>query len=564
MSVDKKKGAKEKAKENITPSSDAAAQAEDNIDVEDENGSEAAAEAKENIAVESGKSAIPVPTTSEAAAAAEAAENIDTSDSEDESERKAKENIDPKAKAIDPEDDDEEESEKAVGLPGDDLVAFIKSHKMPLQYDVESDTFTFKRSSNLRSLAAVMAEVDGEELDTAKSASSFVPTDEDMALVNKYTGRPHEAHEIKVYAIKATDTYPDSSSERVSRKGMVEAQDACKGCAFMEDHATHSVAKAVGTIYDAQVKADRQGGHYLLQKVYVLNSPENQQMIRNIEAGIGSKVSIHMRSKRSDYLCDTCKAPMFSDKGFCGHYVGYPDPSTGVVHTASINGCARYLETSRVAIGDNERASFKSIAVSAVSDEIANLKSVADNVVRIKPASIEGATAVSDKKDQNKDSAKSAEEQTSDVSKQMEVTVKADEAIVKFSESLDAFTKDLNKSLGGVVEGLEKALTSAGETITKQAALVDDLQKGVEEQKKQHEAEIGELKERFELLFKFHQEIVENTKTLQTKTIQELVDRLSNVKVNQTSITQREQEALAKNGTDFYKSLQDQYRPSKP
>lgn len=190
----------------------------------------------------------------------------------------------------------------------------------------------------------------------------FSPTKSELTAINKLTGRPYSKEELKVYPIVFWDSEYDSHLERFSMKATREGKRLAPGVPGIKDHDAWKSDNVFAKTFDSEVHVV-DGKHYLTGKVYMLNTPENKSIIDGFESNINCEISVGVRGKRDEYICDVCERPMYKFSAdpkdvWCGHYVGQRLPGNKVV-TATIDGVSAFKEWSRVVRGAQRSARIR-------------------------------------------------------------------------------------------------------------------------------------------------------------------------------------------------------------
>ncbi len=262
------------------------------------------------------------------------------------------------------------------------LGEFLHAKNIRLPYDPVSGTFEFFYGCQINGDIKVEPATDAsqEEIDFCKDAMSrrnMDPSDEELERINCFTNRPHAKGELRVMLIKAADTKLDRSQEHFHVKALEDMAEQFPGKPIMDDHNVLSVNATFGKCFDARVVRSKEGP-VLMLKAYCLENPGNPNLIPSLEAGIGAQASVHFRSRTEDYKCDACNKPMFSEKGHCGHYVGYSKNADGTPVTATIMRVSDSLECSRTAAPDQPATAMKMFADAARAKSVGPVYTVND------------------------------------------------------------------------------------------------------------------------------------------------------------------------------------------
>jgi hypothetical protein len=200
-----------------------------------------------------------------------------------------------------------------------------------------------------------------------KSGTDFTPTDSEFQKILALTPRKNfTKDDFKVYPTVSAGTAVDSHSEHFSVKALGNMSKTGNGNPFLKDH-VYKADNVIGNIIDGQV-ATIDGEKYLVQKVAVRNTPENKALMDGLES-FNNKLSVGVRIKYKDYICDICDKAMYTDpaevnndwsKVWCGHQAGSTAKVNGVTKTvtATINDASQH-ELSQVALGAQACAAIK-------------------------------------------------------------------------------------------------------------------------------------------------------------------------------------------------------------
>jgi len=158
----------------------------------------------------------------------------------------------------------------------------------------------------------------------AVGAAPGVPSEEDLALIHRWTRRELAADEVYVFQANLCDNEIDRDGERFTRAALEKLAALLLGKTGLFDHSGKS-GDQVMRIYAAKVMEEpaRQnslGEPYavLNAKVYLLRGGENEALIQAIDGGIKKEVSISCAVKR--VLCSVC-GKTYGREG-CNHRKG--------------------------------------------------------------------------------------------------------------------------------------------------------------------------------------------------------------------------------------------------
>lgn len=183
-------------------------------------------------------------------------------------------------------------------------------------------------------------------------------TDDDMAKINRYTLEELKAEDVFTFKLMAGDDgLDDRNFEPFSVKALTDMAAMYPGKPMIWEHGygikgTEQVAR----IYDAKVrqtdKADGSGSKetQLILHAYMLNSEANQDLIREIKAGIKKEVSTSCTPEKM--ICSVCGQDQM--KSYCRHWAGRA--YDGKTCLMTIDGVKDVHEVSFVGVGAQPRA----------------------------------------------------------------------------------------------------------------------------------------------------------------------------------------------------------------
>lgn len=287
----------------------------------------------------------------------------------------------------DPEDDDDDERAPVLGTlatntntvntytsniitnRASDLKENLLERKFHAAYDEISDAFLLRFDCNLGSPAALAADLDEEMAQqwASKTKSAEVmdgddrwrPDVEECAMISAMAGVPIKRNDVRRYFAFVADKGPFTNGDKLHTRAHEQIAEMDKGNPWIKNHDEWSVDAVVGRIFDSGVMRGSKGTRNW-QKYYGVDIPEFQAFYSQIEHGINTNLSISFMTMRHDYICDTCKKPMFSRnwQECCGHWPGQR-LDNGTTNTQTVMNIFRYRETSSVVKGNVQTASFK-------------------------------------------------------------------------------------------------------------------------------------------------------------------------------------------------------------
>lgn len=151
-------------------------------------------------------------------------------------------------------------------------------------------------------------------------------SDEDLAKINSYALKELKADDVFVFKAIAADNHTDDRNfEPFSLKAIEDMVNKYPGKPLIFDHSAYDSQKAlVGRVFDAyaeptgEVSDDGELVKQLILKMYILKIPKNDDLIKEIEAGIRSSVSTCAKPEK--FVCSICGAD--NTKTYCSHWPG--------------------------------------------------------------------------------------------------------------------------------------------------------------------------------------------------------------------------------------------------
>lgn len=187
----------------------------------------------------------------------------------------------------------------------------------------------------------------------------FRPTEGELTKINQFTLKQLSKDEVKVFYLEACGDLVDRSSEIIVQETLEAFNDLCLGRAYTCNHDWRTDPK--GVIFDAytEQRTNKEvGKDYTahVQKIYILDIPENQEEIKNLEAGVYRYVSVSFSILLPK--CSICGNDIRSSK--CPHIPGWdydeednrvPSGKSGFTCYVELREPEDYYETSRVLLG---------------------------------------------------------------------------------------------------------------------------------------------------------------------------------------------------------------------
>lgn len=200
---------------------------------------------------------------------------------------------------------------------------------------------------------------DGILLKSAEVAIQDV-SDDDLKKINKLTLSPLSADEVFTFkTILGDNETDDRNYEPFNLNALKDLKNLYVGKTVIKDH-QRSADNQVARIYDTELitepKLTKAGEPFtkLIAKCYMVKTASNEDLIKEIKAGIKKEVSTGCRPKR--LICNICGVD--NSKHYCMHYPGKEYDKEGVLQTClmTIDGCKEAYELSLVAVPAQPRA----------------------------------------------------------------------------------------------------------------------------------------------------------------------------------------------------------------
>ena len=286
----------------------------------------------------------------------------------------------------------------------DDL---LKKAHFPHAYNKDFDTFEVHYGCSARAVSRSAPDESSSEVKSkaaggtntgaGNAATDFQPTEDEYKQIRVLMNGDYPPEHIKVMEGSASDGQYDRHGEKFSRKASRRQVDLSYDQPMIEDHNYYKSAGVIGKFFDGLVKTVASGYDVRL-KFFMLCRPGNQReqdVFDGFKSGINNKLSVGVRIKRKDYICDVCGIPMFMIKGehyeWCGHYVGM-ELKDGTPVTATIDNIIDFLECSRVTVPAQKFAAVRSSGAPTTDAELTGRgKSIINAEV---PATLENPKAV--------------------------------------------------------------------------------------------------------------------------------------------------------------------------
>lgn len=266
----------------------------------------------------------------------------------------------------------EDGSTPITNWKGDPTELFAKAG-FPYQHELKSDTFLMHYGMKMTPGGAPAFPMREMEVGTKSfkgkgagdAAKDFRPNEEEYGKILQLMGKAYPQDMIKVYYTVSCDSQTDRHGEHFNKKSGTKIAKMGYDQPVMKDHNYYSSDGVFAKMFDGAVSKSGDGGFDVNHKIYMIDLPdaETQKIIHGIESGVNNKLSIGIRLRRKDYLCDICnKAMFYIDHNYnyewCGHWVGM-ELKDGTIVTATISDITDMMELSRVTVPAQKFAAIK-------------------------------------------------------------------------------------------------------------------------------------------------------------------------------------------------------------
>lgn len=185
-------------------------------------------------------------------------------------------------------------------------------------------------------------------------------TDDDLKKINKFALAPLDKEEVFAFKIIMGDNETDDrNNEPFNLNALKDLKKLYIGKTVIKDHrrlADNQVARIYDTELITEPKSTKAGEPFtkLLAKCYMVKTKSNEDLIKEIKAGIKKEASTGCRPKK--LICNICGVDNM--KTYCPHWPGREyDKDTGkVVCQMTIDGAKEAYELSLVAVPAQPRA----------------------------------------------------------------------------------------------------------------------------------------------------------------------------------------------------------------
>lgn len=153
---------------------------------------------------------------------------------------------------------------------------------------------------------------------------SFIPTENDLELINRYTVKELKADEVFCFNLTLCDNEIDRDFERFSLEALAALAPMFEGRTGIADHSmkTENQHSRIFKTWleESEIRKTSTGESYtaLKARAYIPVTPKSGELIEQIKSGIKKETSISCAV--GSHLCSVCRAEI--RKGGCKHRKG--------------------------------------------------------------------------------------------------------------------------------------------------------------------------------------------------------------------------------------------------
>lgn len=153
---------------------------------------------------------------------------------------------------------------------------------------------------------------------------SFIPTENDLELINRYTVKELKAHEVFCFNLTLCDNEIDRDFERFSVEALATLAPMFEGRTGIADHnikTENQHSRIFKTwLEESEIRKTSTGENYtaLKARAYIPVTAKSEELIEQIKSGIKKETSISCAV--GSHICSVCKAEI--RKGGCKHRKG--------------------------------------------------------------------------------------------------------------------------------------------------------------------------------------------------------------------------------------------------
>lgn len=269
------------------------------------------------------------------------------------------------------------------------LRAIVAAKKLPVTVR-DDGRLIIRHSFSIGSTAAINPSGQKSIGSTDRAGSAgFVPTDTQLAKINKYAKVPFTKDNVISVPWVASNTVVDRGFEQFNKTALMSMMKLYPNKPFLIDH-DWSVRSLVGKNYDAELNGDT-----LIVHAYI--PTRLKDIVAMVQEGLLDKVSVGFAMDPEHYICNACGDCMMSNK--CPHMPGMPDEK-GKTVTVTLADVIDVMELSGVVVPMNQTAelpndgkSLKSLAPERIEMSNGYLEKLAEAQANAKNADAIAALA---------------------------------------------------------------------------------------------------------------------------------------------------------------------------
>lgn len=160
----------------------------------------------------------------------------------------------------------------------------------------------------------------------AVPSGTAVATEEDLALINRYTLTPLKGEDVYIFSVKLCDNAADRDMEAFPRKSLEALQPLYVGKPGIFDHVWTANGQTA-RIFRTELVEDEEGGQAALEGepycwlkgwAYILRTEETEEVIKQINGGILREISVGCACEK--LVCSVCGKELYTAD--CSHHKG--------------------------------------------------------------------------------------------------------------------------------------------------------------------------------------------------------------------------------------------------
>lgn len=156
------------------------------------------------------------------------------------------------------------------------------------------------------------------------TVKTYTPDESDFEKIRAFTRREFSEDELYVFEATLCDNDIDRDFEKFSDSALSALQKLFIGKTGIKDHSMKAQDQTA-RIFDTRLEktagrttADGESYIALKAKAYMVRTPENESLIKDIDAGIKKEVSVSCSAKKR--ICSVCGSDR--SESYCGHIAG--------------------------------------------------------------------------------------------------------------------------------------------------------------------------------------------------------------------------------------------------